>query len=355
MTHVLNFALRDVLVTNADNKDTLTQTIDQKGSLNDENKLRFDFSWSSPLTTKQLASVERNVSDVIKNAIPVESSIVPLDSAKSVSALRAVFGEVYPDPVRIVAVSPAPVSQILTTPQNNEWNLYSIELCGGTHIKNTKDAQAFVLLQEEGIAKGIRRITAITMDDAIAAIKAGEDFNLRVTSAGEMDGSSLENEVRTLTVDLNNLSISAVLKNEMRGVLTLYGKKVVAWKKAKAAEQTAAVVEKVIVAALSNEGNTVVCRVDFGINGKIAKAVQVAYGKKVKDKALMLISVDESSDRYMVATFAPKGFGDVDCKAWALSATEGTGGKGGGKKENAQVTVSGITTIEGVIEKAKKF
>jgi len=355
MTHVLNFALRDVLVTNADNKDTLTQTIDQKGSLNDENKLRFDFSWSGPLTTKQLAAVERNVSDVIKNAIPVQSSVVPLDSAKSVSALRAVFGEVYPDPVRIVAVSPTPVSEILAAPQDNAWNSYSIELCGGTHIKNTKEAQAFVLLQEEGIAKGIRRITAITMNDATAAIKAGEDFKVRVTSAGEMDGSSLENEVKTLTVDLNNLSVSAVLKNEMRGVLALYGKKVLAWKKAKAAEQTAAVVEKVIAAALSNEGNKVVCRVDFGINGKIAKAVQVAYGKKIKDKALMLISADESSDRYMVATFAPKGFADVDCKAWALSATEGTGGKGGGKKENAQVTVSGISSIEGVVEKAKKF
>jgi len=165
----------------------------------------------------------------------------------------------------------------------------------------------------------------------------------------------LLNEVKTLTVDLNNLSVSAVLKNEMRGILALYGKKVLAWKKAKAAEQTAAVVEKVIAAALSNEGNKVVCRVDFGINGKIAKAVQVAYGKKVKDKALMLLSADESSDRYMVATFAPKGFADVDCKAWALSATEGTGGKGGGKKENAQVTVSGISSIDGVVEKAKKF
>jgi len=210
-------------------------------------------------------------------------------------------------------------------------------------------------LQEEGIAKGIRRITAITKNDAIAAVKAGEDFKLRVINAGKMDGDTLDNEVKTLKADLDNITVSAVLKNEMREILTTYGKKVVAWKKGQVAEQTAVVVGKVIASALSDEGNKVVCRVDFGINGKIVKAVQTAYGKKIKDKALMLISADVSDDRYMVATFAPKGFEDVDCKAWALSATEGTGGKGGGKKGSAQVTVSNISSIEGVITKAKKF
>lgn len=355
MTHVLNFALRDVLVTNAENKDSLTQTVDQKGSLNDDKKLRFDFSWSGPLTAKQLAAVEQNVSDAIKSAIPVQSSLVPLEDAKNVSALRAVFGEVYPDPVRIVAVSPTPVSQILAVPKDNEWNSYSIELCGGTHIKNTKEAQAFVILQEEGIAKGIRRITAITRHDATAAIKAGEAFKLRVTDAGSMDGGTLENEVKTLKADLENITVSAVLKNEMREILAAYGKKVVAWKKEQVAEQTTVVVEKVIAAALSAEGNKVVCRVDFGVNGKIVKAVQAAYGKKIKDKALMIISADVSDDRYMVATFAPKGFEGIDCKAWALSATEGTGGKGGGKKGSAQVTVSSISSIEGVIAKARNF
>jgi len=355
MTHVLNFALRDVLVTKANNEDALSQTIEQKGSLNDEKKLRFDFSWSGPLSIKQLAAVEENVSDVIKKAIPVQSSVVPLKSAKNISALRAVFGEAYPDPVRMVAVSSSPISQILASPQDNEWNSYSIELCGGTHIKNTKEAEAFVILQEEGIAKGIRRITAITKKDAVAAIKSGEEFQMRVSNAGKIDVNALENEVKTLTVDLNNLSVSAVLKNEMRDILASYMKKVTAWKKQQAADQTASVVEKVIANAASIDGNKVVFRVDFGINGKIAKAVQVAYGKKVKDKALMLISADASADKYMVATFASKGFEEIDCKAWALSATEGTGGKGGGKKGSAQVTVSNMSSIEEVIKKAKMF
>jgi len=255
----------------------------------------------------------------------------------------------------MVAVSPSPISQILESPQDEEWNSYSIELCGGTHIKNTKEAEAFVILQEEGIAKGIRRITAITKKDAIAARKAGEEFKVRVTDAGKMDGNAFENEVKTLTADLNNLSVSAVLKNELRDILASYMKKVTAWKKQQAANQTVSVVEKVIADAASTDGNKVVCRVDFGISGKIAKAVQVAYGKKIKDKALMLISADASADKYMVATFAPKGFEEVDCKEWALSATEGTGGKGGGKKGSAQVTVSGMSSIEEMIKKAKIF
>lgn len=78
-----------------------------------------------------------------------------------------------------------------------------------------------------------------------------------------------------------------------------------------------------------------------------------AYGKKVKDKAFLLVSADEAADRFMVVAFAPKGMKDIDCKAWVMGATEGTGGKGGGKKDNAQVTVGGISHIEGVLNKAR--
>jgi len=164
MTHILNFALRDVLVQKSENK---SGTIDQKGSLVDENKLRFDFSWNGSLTTKQLEAVEKCCADSIKDAIPVQSGIAPLETAQQISSLRAVFGEKYPDPVRVVSVSKHPIPAMLDNPQDSMWQDYSVEFCGGTHLGNTSEADAFVLLSEEGIAKGIRRITAVTQKNSI--------------------------------------------------------------------------------------------------------------------------------------------------------------------------------------------
>lgn len=354
MTHVLNYALKDVLVGKAASNDA-GQSVDQKGSLVDESKLRFDFSWGSGLTTDQLAAVEKIVSGIINDAIPVDAYVAPLDDAKKISSLRAVFGEVYPDPVRVVAVSPSPISEILQDPENAKWGNYSVEFCGGTHLSNTKDAQAFVLLQEEGIAKGIRRITGITMHDAQAAIKLGEELNAKVTAIGDLNGLELEEAVKALTAELNGASISAVLKSTLRDTLTSYAKKVVAWKKERAAAKTSEVTAEVISAAENTDGNKVVLRVDVGADAKSIKSVQNAVGKKIKDKAFFLVSADEDADRYIVLAFAPSSMSEVDCKAWASSAIEGTNGKGGGKKDSAQFTVSGVSSINSVLEKAKSL
>jgi len=353
MTHILNFALRDVLITNA-TSDQPNASVDQKGSLVDENKLRFDFSWSGPLTADQLAAVERVCVDQINSSIPVDNFVAPLEDAQKISSLRAVFGEVYPDPVRVVAVSPSTITQMLGNPQDDQWNSYSVEFCGGTHLKNTSEAQGFVLLSEEGIAKGVRRITGVTMKDAAIATAAASDFDAKLTEVGKLQGTDLESQVKLLTVELEGLSISAAKKIQFRETLGTYGKQVVAWKKKHAAEQTTKVVEQVIeVANTVTDGNKVVVRCDFGVDGKVAKAVTAAYGKKVKDKALLLVSADESADRFMVITFAPKGMKDVDCKAWAVAATEGTKGKGGGKKDSAQFTVPGVGCIDDVLAKAR--
>jgi alanyl-tRNA synthetase len=352
MTHVLNFALREVL--NNRNKESSTVEVEQKGSLVDEFKLRFDFSWNGPVSLQQLAEVEQICVERIENAIPVDAYVAPLEGAQKISSLRAVFGETYPDPVRVVSVGPTPVPAILANPQDATWNQYSIEFCGGTHLTNTKEAQAFVLLNEEGIAKGIRRITAVTMADAQKAQADADAFQGKLTAAGQVPSEELEELVKQLTVELNSLSISAVKKVKFRDVLLSYSKKVVAYNKEKAIAQTQQVVDDVVRAASQLSGNKVVFRHDFGIQGKIAKSIGTAYAKQVKDKALFLISGDEESDRILVMAFCPKGV-DVDCNAWVTSATEGTGGKGGGKKDSAQSTVEGLGHIESIIVKARSF
>ena len=94
LTHVLNFALRKVL----------GGEVDQKGSLCDQDKLRFDFTAKGALTAKQLAEVEEICRQQIKAELPVDAAVVPLGKAMAIKSLRAVFGEQYPDPVRVLSV-----------------------------------------------------------------------------------------------------------------------------------------------------------------------------------------------------------------------------------------------------------
>ena len=354
MTHVLNYALKDVLVNRNTSKSDFSQSIDQKGSQVDENKLRFDFSWNGPITEQQLDDIEKEVNKTIDSAINVEAFVAPLEDAKKISSLRAVFGEVYPDPVRVIAVSPVPIQTILENPQDATWNGFSVEFCGGTHLKNSKEAGAFVLLQEEGIAKGIRRITGITMDAAQNAQKSAETFQGKVRSAGDGKESDLEEQVKQLTIELNEMAISASVKIRMREVLSSYSKRVVAWKKEQANAQSDALISQVLVAADGIVGNRVICRMDFGLDIKLAKLVQTSVSKVLKDKCVMILSADLDNDRFMLLAFAPKGV-EVDCKEWVLSSLIGLDAKGGGKNDSAQYTVDGISSIPSVMDKAKSF
>ena len=164
----------------------------------------------------------------------------------------------------------------------------------------------------------------------------------------------MEAKTKVLSVELEGLVMSAVKKIEFREQLGALTKKVIAFKKQRLAGMTDEIKAKAIAAGEATEGDKVVFRFDFGVEGKLAKNVCQAFGKKIKDKAIMLISGDETANRFMVMAMAAKGL-DIDCKAWVTAATEGTGGKGGGKKDSAQFTVPDVSQIESVMEKAKKF
>ena len=138
MTHVLNLGLRNVLP---------QDQVDQKGSLCDTKKLRFDFNCRQAVSSEQLRQVEQVVRDQIEQKLNVYCKVVPLAAALAVTTLRAVFGETYPDPVRVVSVGKE-VDELLKDPTNPEWLKYSVELCGGTHMMNTSDAEAFVISEE---------------------------------------------------------------------------------------------------------------------------------------------------------------------------------------------------------------
>lgn len=130
-THILNYALRD----------TLGDHINQKGSLVAPTKLRFDFSHKQQVTIPELEKIETICNDWIKKNYPVASKELSLIEAQKVPGLRAVFGEAYPDPVRVVAIGPEPIELDVSQLTDSKWLQYSVEFCGGTFV----DQELFVI------------------------------------------------------------------------------------------------------------------------------------------------------------------------------------------------------------------
>lgn len=150
-THVMNWALREVL----------GDHVQQKGSLVDHEKTRFDFSHPKALTPGEIERVEQLVNEKIHASLPVYYKEIAQQEALKINGLRAVFGERYPDIVRVMAIG-VPIDDLAANPDNPEWRQYSIEFCGGTHLKNTAEIERFVITTEEAVAKGIRRIVGLT-------------------------------------------------------------------------------------------------------------------------------------------------------------------------------------------------
>jgi len=153
-THLMNLALRQVL----------GGDVDQRGSLVDENKTRFDFTHDKPLTAEQLREVEDRVNRQIIRDHVVAAAVMPLAEAKQLPGVRAVFGEKYPDPVRVVMVGTDDPAHLAAD--------MSVEFCGGTHVPRTGTIGLFKLVSQEGVAKGVRRVTAVTGRAAYADAQA---------------------------------------------------------------------------------------------------------------------------------------------------------------------------------------
>ncbi len=151
-THLLHAALRAIL------GDGVTQ----KGSLVSSTLLRFDFSYEGAISADELDSIERLVNIQIGANTAVASEYLPIEDAKARGAM-ALFGEKYGDTVRV-----------LTMGQTEDQSAFSIELCGGLHVKRTGDIGIFKIISEGGIAAGVRRIEALTGLGALSYIQAGE-------------------------------------------------------------------------------------------------------------------------------------------------------------------------------------
>src|SRR5204862_4617947 len=143
--------------------DVLGDHVEQKGSLVDADKTRFDFTHAHALSADEVQRIERRVNEHIQADLPVTVVVLPLAEAKKLPGVRAVFGEKYPDPVRVVLIGaerPEEVTREL-----------SIEFCGGTHLARSSQAGLFKIVSQEPVAKGVRRVTAVTGKRAVETLQ----------------------------------------------------------------------------------------------------------------------------------------------------------------------------------------
>ncbi|HYD19306.1 MAG TPA: alanine--tRNA ligase [Patescibacteria group bacterium] len=155
-THLLHAALRR----------NIGKHVSQKGSMVDDSRLRFDISQPTALTEEQIAKVEQEVNERIRMNSDVTTRLLPVDDARALGAM-AMFGEKYDDEVRVLAMGGPDIDDPKRT--------YSMELCGGTHVKRTGDIGLFKIVGESALASGVRRVEGVTGEGALKYLSEQEN------------------------------------------------------------------------------------------------------------------------------------------------------------------------------------
>lgn len=176
-THLLQRALREVLGTH----------VEQAGSLNNASHLRFDFSHFSPMSEDEIQRVEKIVNEKISENLPVVTKVMSMEDAKKTGAM-ALFGEKYGDEVRVVSMGD-----------------FSVELCGGTHVKNTGAITAFKILSESGVASGVRRIEAVTDQGVFEYYHKQEEELKEAAKALKSTPAGLLSRIESLLAEVKEL------------------------------------------------------------------------------------------------------------------------------------------------------
>jgi len=353
-THLVNYALRQVLGMHTD----------QKGSLVLPERLRFDFAHSKPISGEELAAIDTIVIKQITEDLPIFAKEVPLKQALCISSMRAVFGETYPDPVRVISVGPS-VEEVLADPSSAEWKKYSIELCGGTHLSRTSEVSCFAIVSEEPLARGVRRVVAFTGDAARQAIARAEDLRRRIEAAACHKGTELSDAIKKLESALNDPEqpIPASSQVQFRHQLgKLRGNASSESKNAKAAQlETAQQYAEQVLATLGeitgekahigllDVGSNVIALTNAikAIRSKHPHlAVLLASTEEVKGKGKVTIVAQVSDDLIAVG---------LNANEWCSAVATLLGGKGGGKPQTAQGSGSDLGKVQEALATARAF
>lgn len=386
-THLVNWALRKVLA---------GHSIDQRGSTCGPDKLRFDFSYGEdctcacpsawwilrarvpggvahakaaaltgwrhgcagkPMTADEVGQVQDLVREILATpgGCPLQKREVPLGDAKQIKSLRAVFGEVYPDPVRLVSVGPVPhtIDDLLSKPDKDDWMKLSVEFCGGTHLDDAKEATHFCCISEEGTAKGVRRVVCLTKDAALVAVMAGEDFLKRVKVGDSItDMSALDVEVSKLRSNLDDTVMPYDIKDKCRQGIDKLKEKVLAAEKELAKAKTAAAITW--AESVDVSGKYIVETVDVEGDVKALDAAMKVVNTKAPTLPACFLSKSSAGDKVACLAVVPSG-SSLDAKDWINAALEKCGGKGGGKADRAQGAAKDASNFAAALAAAKSY
>ncbi|VBB30739.1 unnamed protein product [Acanthocheilonema viteae] len=354
-THVLNFALRKVI-----------GEVEQKGSLVAPDRLRFDLTSKQSLTYEQIGMVEKESQMLIDTNATVFAENIPLAEARQINGLRAVFEEAYPDPVRVVSVG-VPIEKLLKNKNSDLAINTAVEFCGGTHLHNVGHVGKLVITVEEAIAKGIRRVIALTGPEASRAIQRADRLEQRV--------AEIHNELMANHVTLDRIQ----LKNATKRVLELieevnqsqlpYCRKENIRKKAKALqklldmrdrEAKTTLIDKIqreaseLDAALSGDTLFTVHIFSKGANGKILDG---ALKSIKKSHAIMGFSINDDISKVIVVARVSKDVANKGLQAseWISKVCKVLDGRGGGTITQAQATGNNTELVEEAAEIALNF
>ena len=346
-THILNFALREVL----------GDEVNQRGSLVAPEKLRFDFSHKAACSDAELWKIEELSTKYIRQNSEVYATDVPLAIARNIEGVRAVFGETYPDPVRVVSIG-VPVEDLLEDVKRSDWRCVSIEFCGGTHVKNTSEIKDMVVLEENGIAKGIRRIVAVTGTLAHDVQREAEEWDKKVSQLENMKYSP-EKEARTKEWqhELGKVEISTIAKTKLRERFGKIVKENLDHQKAASKAENKRVLDAVTECFEKNKENlTLVLTVPVSAGSKAVQEALKLVSSKQKDKTLYLLGRSEDGKVlhgcHVSADAQSKG---ADAAKWSNEVAGLVGGKAGGKGATSLGQGTNADKVDDAVEVARKY
>ncbi|QBY00400.1 alanine--tRNA ligase [Rhodophyticola sp. CCM32] len=321
-THLLHEALRRAL----------GDHVAQRGSLNAPDRLRFDFSHAKALSAADLKQVEEEVNAFIRQNAAVETRIMTPDAARDLGA-QALFGEKYGDEVRVVSMG-----MLDGSGKGADRQTYSIELCGGTHVRQTGDIGLFVTLGDSASSAGVRRIEALTGAAAFDYLSTQEHRLAQVALALKSPAAEVVDRVAALQKDRKNLSHEVV---ELRKQLALAGG-------SSAADPEARVVNGVAFHAQYLQG----------VTGKDLPGLIDARKARLGSGAVLLIA-DTGGKAAVAAGVTDDLTGRISAVDLVRAAVPELGGKGGGGRPDmaqgggadAGNAEAAIKAAEAVLEK----
>ena len=347
-THLANWALREVL----------GDDVQQKGSLVDPEKLRFDFSHGKAMSDEEISRVETLVSQSVQKKLPVYAEEAPQEKALKIHGLRAVFGEKYPPMVRVVSIG-VPVKDLLADPANSKWREYSIEFCGGTHLSNSSQAGNFAVVAEESVSKGIRRIIALTGDAAAKANTSAAEIDRIIESGKSTKDAQVQPVIAQLTQAISG-TVPLRAKRRAQAAISELQQRHKAFEKANKAAPSASVDVSSISSGLLAQatplgpGKLIVGQIPDAPTDQVLAVVD-SLKKKAGSYAIFIASVLDGRIAFVCAVsddLIAKGLKAGD---WLREAAKAAGGKGGGRPQLAQGSGSEPAKLPEALQSARDF